>query len=658
MRAQLNKINKLLKRKRVIIISQIATVLIILSVPIFVFVAQQQTQIKQFAAANVPCAGLDPSHSVCITDGSKPSDSSWKQVDSGACSGTCYAAPDACQNKYADQGGGCHASCSALQKANPNGDHAYCDGSGGNPDCCVNGGSSNNSSSSSSSSDNNSSSSSSAGNSSSSSSSNTNACGGNAPCAGQTCGTNNPYCGEPTSGSSCDSSKPEDMNIYVCKNGKFGSQPDYPQHFDPNVKCPNLPNGDTCCYSQKNPNGGPDQCFGGTGDKGFNPPNACKYNQSQPIPIACPNQNSSSSSSSSSSSTGSKTQGASCADPDGGQDTNGTLTRTGSCIAFDQCKIPQDSSYAIYGTKVCSGANNICCIQPYNGASNGSSSSSSSSNNNLQPVASCSNNGRNGACVPISSCKIPSGSDGGTYQGICKDTNLICCIEESTNNAASTVTATANVHAQGIGNGPGENPTPVVTQKTVTIDGYANTTATGLLATKVLGSKSFSVSDKLTYDNATGNFVNKNFKLGNITPGNYQLVMHVDGYLDTQLTQPEGSKVFNLAKGNQVNTATVTIVPGDIAPGAHGDNFIDVIDYNKIITCFNKKSIGSCQIDDLNDDGIIDQKDIDMLLGHFGSLGFSFQVQGFTCEIDPTCNSGQNSLQMCTLICKRESTSP
>jgi|GEM_PF-5771221 len=196
---------------------------------------------------------------------------------------------------------------------------------------------------------------------------------------------------------------------------------------------------------------------------------------------------------------------------------------------------------------------------------------------------------------------------------------------------------------------------PAVKQKTATISLYTAPVGTNLLASrKVLGVATSTITTTLTYNSTTGNFENQNVNF-NVPSGTYQLVLHIDGYLDSEITQNNDAiTALSLGPGKNVTTDVVHMIPGDIAPGTKGDNFIDIIDYNQLVGCFGKSPTGSCQTSDLNDDGVIDMNDLNLLMSHFGSLGFSLQTPGFTCQPDPSCNSGQRSLQMCALICTRK----
>lgn len=152
-----------------------------------------------------------------------------------------------------------------------------------------------------------------------------------------------------------------------------------------------------------------------------------------------------------------------------------------------------------------------------------------------------------------------------------------------------------------------------------------------------------------TYDPATQLFKTV-IDLKTVPNGKYQMLIHIDGTLNSELVQPNGDNTFIIPAAN--DSKIITVIPGDIGPNK-GDNFIDIIDYNKLFGCMYKPATGACQSSDINDDGKIDDGDMSLLLGEFGSLGFSFTTPQFSCSIDPNCNSGQDTLQMCSLICTK-----
>jgi hypothetical protein len=226
----------------------------------------------------------------------------------------------------------------------------------------------------------------------------------------------------------------------------------------------------------------------------------------------------------------------------------------------------------------------------------------------------------------------------------CYTSSVICCRA-----TAKKVTADTGFTINGV-----TSSSVATTVKTgvVTLNRTDNTSS--VTSASTLGTASYAITGTFTYDPATHAFLNHNLDLGNLPAGNYILAMHVDGNLDAQVTQNAGAvTVFKIAPGDTVKTDIVNLTPGDVAPGA-GDNFIDIIDYNKLVNCEGKPIDGDCKSEDLNDDGKIDQGDIDLLMLHFGSLGYSLQKPGFSCQIDPQCQSGQQSLQLCTLICTRQ----
>jgi hypothetical protein len=166
----------------------------------------------------------------------------------------------------------------------------------------------------------------------------------------------------------------------------------------------------------------------------------------------------------------------------------------------------------------------------------------------------------------------------------------------------------------------------------------------------------YQASGELTYDPASGNFVNNNFSLGRVEKGDYKMVIQMQKYLDKELLTPSGSDVFTLGTVSAIEIAPVTLRAGDIAPGERGDNSVDIIDYNVLLGCLPTAPPGSClnrDFADLNDDGLVDQEDMDILLENFNRKGFAFKTDQFKCEQDPACESGKDSLQLCTLVCER-----
>lgn len=82
------------------------------------------------------------------------------------------------------------------------------------------------------------------------------------------------------------------------------------------------------------------------------------------------------------------------------------------------------------------------------------------------------------------------------------------------------------------------------------------------------------------------------------------------------------------------NTYT-TAIPGDIAPAPRGDNYIDIQDYNALIACLQRdKSCTNPSLADLNNNGMVNQQDLDILISNFGKNGLGFTIPQFTCFTD------------------------
>lgn len=242
-------------------------------------------------------------------------------------------------------------------------------------------------------------------------------------------------------------------------------------------------------------------------------------------------------------------------------------------------------------------------------------------------------------------CTLSSGITGTIVFNYCpsQGNDIRCCIPDAPP-APTGTTSGLTVSLQGIG----PNAQIVDQERTATIKIFDNT--------KPFDAATYTASDTLTYDSSSGKFVNPKFNFGMIPDGEYQMVIQIDTYLDEQLSNPEG-KIFTVNSAGALNVSPVKMKAGDLAPGPKGDNHVNIIDYNAIIGCMNGAPAGAClnkKYADLNNDGIVDQKDLDLLLLNFGDNGFAFQTDQFSCEPDPACNSGKKSLQLCTLLCTRK----
>jgi hypothetical protein len=164
----------------------------------------------------------------------------------------------------------------------------------------------------------------------------------------------------------------------------------------------------------------------------------------------------------------------------------------------------------------------------------------------------------------------------------------------------------------------------------------------------------YAVVDILTYDPVSGNFVNDSFSLGELPAGEYQMVIQVATYLDEQLLNTSGSGIFSMSAGAGIDVAPITLKAGDLGPGDRGDNSINIIDYNALLGCMPEAPPGAClnrDYADLNDDGVVDQNDMDILMENFEDDGFAFKTDKFECKQDPKCETGRDTLQLCSLKC-------
>ncbi len=244
-------------------------------------------------------------------------------------------------------------------------------------------------------------------------------------------------------------------------------------------------------------------------------------------------------------------------------------------------------------------------------------------------------------------CNLSSGTPGIVKYNYCptQEGDIRCCVPQAAPPQNSTVGMTVTL--QGIG----QNQAIQTPQRTATIKVYD--------AAGNFSSSAFVAQDTITYDSASGDFINANFNLGAVAAGDYQMVIQMDSYLDSQLTdKTDGDNKFTIEQGKGVQAEVVQMRAGDLAPSPNGDNHVNIIDYNAIIGCMPGAPPSACinkKYADLNDDGIVDQKDLDILMSDFGQTGFEFQTTQFKCEPDPTCNSGVGALQLCSLLCSKKS---
>ncbi len=244
-------------------------------------------------------------------------------------------------------------------------------------------------------------------------------------------------------------------------------------------------------------------------------------------------------------------------------------------------------------------------------------------------------------------CTLTDGKTKGTVIfNLCpqQPDDVRCCVP---NSSSSPITTKAGLIVEFQGIGPNSNPqntTRRVTIKIFKVDGPFDSAA-------------FTAEDTIAFDQASGKFTNPNFNLGTIPDGKYQMVIQEEKYLDSQLLNKSGDKAFTLSESATVEVAPVKMLAGDIAPGERGDNFINIIDYNAIIGCMPGAPSNSCfnkDYADLNDDGVVDKIDFDIMLINFGEKGFAFQTDQFKCEPDPACGAEKGTIQLCSLLCSKK----
>lgn len=279
----------------------------------------------------------------------------------------------------------------------------------------------------------------------------------------------------------------------------------------------------------------------------------------------------------------------------------------------------------------------------------------------LSPIqeATCTNKGgecQTGKASQVGKpCSLTDGTAGTIYFNLCpsQPDDIRCCVPNGSppvnNPPAPQVPVTDSslkITFQGIGpNANIQNRERSVTIKIFKDDGS-------------LDIADFVAQDSIVYDQTSGTFKSSSFTLGGIPAGKYQMVLQEEKYLDEQLLTVQGEKIINITAGVAVEFAPVVMRAGDIAPGDNGDNSVNIIDYNALIGCLPGAPPGVClnrNYADLNDDGKVDQVDLDILMSNFGNNGFAFQTEQFKCEPDPACSSGKDTLQLCSLLCTRKS---
>lgn len=121
----------------------------------------------------------------------------------------------------------------------------------------------------------------------------------------------------------------------------------------------------------------------------------------------------------------------------------------------------------------------------------------------------------------------------------------------------------------------------------------------------------------VAYAKGTANYQGGSFvgtaPIPDISEGSYQAVVSIDGSLPKFVPG-----FFNLPAASDITAQQVNLTSGDI----NLDNTLDILDYNMMIACIQRACSGNAfTYSDLNDDNIIDEKDLNVLLRSFTTRG-------------------------------------
>lgn len=119
-------------------------------------------------------------------------------------------------------------------------------------------------------------------------------------------------------------------------------------------------------------------------------------------------------------------------------------------------------------------------------------------------------------------------------------------------------------------------------------------------------------------------FVNHYIDLGNISGGNYQIVIKSTNTLPNLIKSTEqgsvGGRLFDLTYKRVFSLPSQTLINGDIYP----DNVMDINDYNVLVSCFDRKKNPTKCVDssiaDLDDNGVVDGIDYNVMLLNYRTL--------------------------------------
>lgn len=143
----------------------------------------------------------------------------------------------------------------------------------------------------------------------------------------------------------------------------------------------------------------------------------------------------------------------------------------------------------------------------------------------------------------------------------------------------------------------------------------------------------YSISTHAVYDDDPNSptftfFVNKYVDLGAVVDGRYQIAIQTPQGL-RQLIKPLDGKgirgeLFDLSTRHLSILPPLVMITGDIYPSPNGDKVMDINDYNALVSCFNAQvnspSCADAGLGDLDDNGVVDGIDYNIMLTNFRTL--------------------------------------
>lgn len=149
--------------------------------------------------------------------------------------------------------------------------------------------------------------------------------------------------------------------------------------------------------------------------------------------------------------------------------------------------------------------------------------------------------------------------------------------------------------------GSGGNPSPLHTQRSVTLSLFDVNNA-------LILSKSVSLS----FDPSSGSFTGL-ADLGSLASGYYSVKLHMDGFLSARVPG-----IVNILSAHTTSIPLVPLIAGDM----NNDNKLTNDDFSILSNCFGSAfTTSSCksQFADINDDGVVDGVDYNILLREFSA---------------------------------------